>query len=75
MWGAIYFTPYATDVFALGEVLGGAVGAGKYWLAPVAAIAAGFIADRIGTAKAVAGVVTTISKLRHLNSRLSKQHC
>ncbi len=55
LWGAIYFTPYATNVFALGEVLGGAVGAGKYWLAPVAAIAAGFIADRIGTAKAIVG--------------------
>jgi MFS transporter, GlpU family, inner membrane protein len=55
MWGAIYLTPYATDIFALGDVLGGAIGIGKYWLAPVAAIAAGFIADKIGTAKAVVG--------------------
>jgi len=55
MLGAVYLTPYATDIFALGDVLGGAIGIGKYWLAPVAAIAAGFIADRIGTAKAVVG--------------------
>ncbi len=55
LWGAIYFTPYATDVFALGEVLGGAIGVGKIWLAPFAAIAAGLIADKIGTAKAVVG--------------------
>ena len=55
MWGAIYFTPYATEVFALGEVSGGAIGVGKIWLAPFAAVAAGFIADKIGTAKAVIG--------------------
>ena len=55
LWGAIYFTPYATEVFALGDVLGGAIGVGKIWLAPFAAIAAGLIADKIGTAKAVVG--------------------
>jgi sugar phosphate permease len=55
MWGAVYLTPFATDIFALGDVLGGAIGIGKYWLAPIAAIAAGFIADKIGTAKAVVG--------------------
>ena len=55
LWGAVYLTPFATDIFALGDVLGGAIGIGKYWLAPVAAIAAGFIADKIGTAKAVVG--------------------
>ena len=55
LWGAIYFTPYATEVFDLGVVLGGAIGTGKLWLAAFAAIAAGFIADKIGTAKAVLG--------------------
>ncbi|MBQ75209.1 MAG: hypothetical protein CMQ20_09340 [Gammaproteobacteria bacterium] len=55
LWGAIYFTPYATEVFSLGPVLGGAIGTGKLWLAFLAAIAAGFIADRIGIAKAVLG--------------------
>lgn len=54
-WGSYYFTAYATKVLGLGDVLGGAVGVSKYWVAPVAAIAAGFIADRIGTAKAVVG--------------------
>jgi len=55
LWGAIYFTPYATEVFALGVVWGGAIGVGKYWLAAIAAIIAGFIADKIGAAKAVLG--------------------
>ena len=55
LWGAIYFTPYATEVFSLSAVLGGAIGTGKLWLAFLAAIAAGFIADRMGNAKAVLG--------------------
>lgn len=55
LWGAIYFTPYATEVFALGVVWGGAIGVGKYWLAAIAAIIAGLIADKIGAAKAVLG--------------------
>lgn len=56
MWGSIYFTPYATDIFELGDLGGGAVGAGKYVLAAVAAITAGFIADRIGPARTVVGL-------------------
>jgi nitrate/nitrite transporter NarK len=56
MWGTIYFTPYATDIYDLGDVWGGAVGAGKYALAAFAAITAGFIADRIGTSRAVVGL-------------------
>ncbi len=55
LWGAIFFTPYATEVYALGVVMGGAIGTGKLWLAPFAAIAAGFIADKIGTARTVLG--------------------
>jgi len=55
LWGAIFFTPYATEVFDLGSVLGGAIGTGKLWIAFFAAIAAGFIADKIGCAKAVIG--------------------
>jgi nitrate/nitrite transporter NarK len=56
MWGTIYFTPYATEIYGLGDVGGGAVGAGKYALAAFAAITAGFVADRIGTARAVVGL-------------------
>lgn len=52
-WGAAYFTPYATEVFELGSVMGGAVGTAKLWVAALVAVAAGYIADRIGPAKAV----------------------
>jgi MFS family permease len=52
-WGAAYFTPYATEIFDLGSVLGGAVGTAKLWIAALAAVVAGFIADRIGPARAV----------------------
>jgi len=54
-WGSIFFTPYATEVYDLGDVGGGVVSAGKYWIAPFAAIASGFFADKIGPAKAVMG--------------------
>lgn len=52
-WGATYFTPYATEIFELGSVLGGAVSNAKLWIAALAAVVAGFIADRIGPARAV----------------------
>jgi sugar phosphate permease len=54
-WGVVYFTPYATETFALGSVLGGAVGTAKLWIAALAAVIAGFIADKVGPAKAVLG--------------------
>ncbi|MCP4271508.1 MAG: MFS transporter [Gammaproteobacteria bacterium] len=64
-WGSIFFTPYATEVYDLGDVGGGVVSAGKYWIAPFAAIASGFFADKIGPAKAVLGffVIMTSSFL------------
>ena len=64
-WGSVYITPYATDIYELGVVLGGAISTGKYWIAPVAAVVAGLIADRIGTAKAVVGafIIMTIGFL------------
>jgi len=40
----------------MGEVWGGAVGGGKYWLAAIVAISAGFVADQVGTAKTVVGL-------------------
>ena len=52
-WGSYYFAPYATDVFGLSVVLGGAVGVGKMWLKPFAAAGAGFVADRFGVANTV----------------------
>lgn len=52
-WGSYYFAPYATDVFGLSAVLGGAVAVGKMWLKPFAAAGAGFLADRFGVARTV----------------------
>ncbi|MCF8474069.1 MAG: MFS transporter [Emcibacter sp.] len=52
-WGAYYFTPYASDVFMLSVVTAGAIGVGKVWLKPFAALIAGFVADRVGINKAV----------------------
>jgi len=52
-WGAYYFTPYASDVFMLSAVAAGAIGAGKVWLKPAAAVIAGFAADRFGISKSV----------------------
>jgi nitrate/nitrite transporter NarK len=52
-WGSFYFTPYATEVFLMSVVFGGAIGAGKMWLKPFAALGAGFLADRVGIAKTV----------------------
>jgi nitrate/nitrite transporter NarK len=54
-WGSYYFAPYATDVYALSVVMGGAVGVGKMWLKPFAALGAGIIADKLGVSRAVLG--------------------
>ena len=54
-YGAAYFTPYATEIFDLGVVYGGAIGTAKFWIATIAAVAAGFVADKVGPAKAVLG--------------------
>ena len=53
-WGSYYFTPYATDVFKMSLVFGGAIGVGKMWVKPIPALSAGFLADRIGPARTVA---------------------
>ncbi len=52
-WGSYYFAPYATDVYSLSVVLGATVAVGKMWLKPIAAVSAGFIADRAGVARTV----------------------
>ena len=65
MWGTLFFTPYATEIYELGEVGGGAIGVGKYWVTPFAAITAGYFADKIGPAKAILGfcIIMTIGFL------------
>jgi len=52
-WGSYYFTPYATDVFLMSVVFGGAIGVGKMWLKPLSAVGAGFLADKVGISKTV----------------------
>jgi len=52
-WGSFYFTPYASDVFMMSAVLAGAVGVGKMWVKPIAAVVVGFGADRIGISRSL----------------------
>ncbi len=52
-WGSFYFTPYATEVFLMSVVFGGVIGVGKMWVKPLAALGAGFLADKIGVSKTV----------------------
>lgn len=54
-WGSFYFTPYATDAYALSVVAGASIGVGRMWIKPISALAAGFMADKIGVAKSVFG--------------------
>ena len=53
-WGSYYFTPFATDVFMMSVVFGGALGVGKMWLKPLPALGAGFLGDKIGASKTCA---------------------
>ena len=52
-WGTFYFTPYASDVFLMSAAMGGAVGVGKMWLKPIAALVVGFVGDRLGIARTI----------------------
>jgi nitrate/nitrite transporter NarK len=52
-WGSYYFTPYATDVFLMSVVFGGAIGVGKMGLKPLSALGAGFLADKTGASRTV----------------------
>ncbi len=52
--GSFYFAPFATDAFLMSVVFGGAIGVSRMWVRPVAAIGAGFLADRVGISTTVA---------------------
>ena len=52
-WGTFAFAPYATEVFAFSVLAGGTLGVAKMWVKPLAAIAAGFLADQIRTSRMV----------------------
>jgi len=53
-WGSFSFTPYATEIFGASVVVAGAISIAKSWVKPVPAVAAGFLADRIGPSRAIA---------------------
>ena len=53
-WGLDFYTPYATEVFGMTVVFGGAIAVAKMWLKPLPAAAAGFLADRVGVSRTVA---------------------
>jgi hypothetical protein len=44
-WGLDFFTPYATEVFGMTVVFGGAIAVAKMWFKPIPAATAGFLAD------------------------------
>ena len=52
-WGAFRFTSYATDIFALSVTIAAAISVGKMWLKPIAALIAGFVADKFGIARTI----------------------
>ncbi len=53
-WGLDFYTPYATEVFGMTVVFGGAIAVAKMWLKPLPAATAGFLADKVGVSKTVA---------------------
>lgn len=53
-WGTFRFTSYATDIFMLSVTIAATISVGKVWLKPLAALVAGFIADKLGIAKSLA---------------------
>ena len=52
-WGLDYYTPYVTEIFGMSVVFGGGIAVTKMWFKPVPAAAAGFVADKIGTSRAI----------------------
>jgi nitrate/nitrite transporter NarK len=59
-WGLFRFTSYATDIFALSVTIAAAISVGKMWLKPLAALIAGFIADKFGIARSVAWLFVSL---------------
>ncbi len=53
-YGVIFFAPYGSNILVMSAAVAGAFAAGKVWLKPFAALAAGYLADRIGVWRAVA---------------------
>lgn len=53
-WGTFRFTSYSSDIFMLSVTIAAVISVGKVWLKPLAAVVAGFIADKFGIARSVA---------------------
>ena len=53
-YGLYRFTPYASDIFGLSVTIAATISVGKMWLKPLAALIAGFFADKFGVAKSMA---------------------
>ena len=53
-WGTFRFTSYATDIFMMSVTIAATISVGKMWLKPMAALVAGFVADKLGIARTVA---------------------
>jgi MFS family permease len=53
-WGTFRFTSYSSDIFMLSVTIAAVISVGKVWLKPLAAVVAGFIADKFGIAISVA---------------------
>ncbi len=58
-WGTFRLTPYASDVFLMSVTAAGVMSVSKMFLKPLAALAAGFTADKIGVAKTI-GIIFTL---------------
>jgi predicted MFS family arabinose efflux permease len=56
-WGAYYFAPFATSAFGVSIGVGVAIGIGKVWLNPVAALTSGFISDKVGISRSVCSLL------------------
>jgi sugar phosphate permease len=53
-WGTFRITSYASDIFMMSVTIAATISVGKMWLKPFGALAAGFIADKLGIARSVA---------------------
>jgi predicted MFS family arabinose efflux permease len=53
-WGTFRFTSYSSDIFLMSVTMAAALSVGKLWMKPIAALSAGFFADKFGVAKSVA---------------------
>ena len=59
-WGSLDFALFASDEFGASDIFSGTLGAFRLWCRPVAAIAAGLIADRLSVPRTVLGALAVL---------------